>query len=214
MIIGHNSRILTATSEDPVQKKLTDTMRIGLLACCTLALLLTGRAIAQVPAERQPLPPMKIPDRGELVLAGDDVTYRPWSTDHNPDKVHIIQYFAGTMSASKTFEPFTDLLQGSFEEGSYHVTTIINLDAATWGTTGFVVSEVKANKRKFPLATMVLDEDGSGARQWELGKKGAGLAIIDREGIVAYFTRKALSDTELRAALELVGTLIRDNAVR
>ncbi len=197
-----------------MQNKVNETIGTRLLACCLMALLWAGAASGQTPVEKQPLPPLKIPALGELVLEGEEVGYRPWSSDHNPGKVHIIQYFAGTMSASKTFEPFTDLLQSSFEEDSYHVTTIINLDAATWGTTGFVVSEVEANKRKFPLSTMVLDEDGSGARQWLLGKKGAGLVVIDRDGVVAYFTRKALSASELHAARELVGGLIQGNAIR
>ena len=73
------------------------------------------------------------------------------------------------------------------------MTTIINLDAALWGTTGFVVSEIKENKRKHPGSTLVLDEEGPGAVQWQLGEKGAGLAILDDQGIVRYFTTEPMS---------------------
>ena len=160
------------------------------------------------PTLQQPLPYLSIADRGELVLDNDTFSFQPWSTDNHPEKVHILQYFGGTMADSKIFEPFTDRLQDSLEPDSYHVTTIINLDAAVWGTSGFVVSEVKSSKRKYPLSTIVLDEEGSGARQWQLGDRGVGLAILDRAGKLLYFTRSALSESEMHAALELARSLV------
>lgn len=167
----------------------------------------TALASGQAPTLQQPLPYLSIEDRGELVLDDGSFSFRPWSTDNAPDKVHVLQYFGGTMADSKVFEPFTDRLQEGLEPDSYHVTTIINLDAAVWGTTGFVVSEVKSSKRKYPLATIVLDEEGSGARQWQLGDRGVGLAILDRAGKLLYFTRTALSESEMQDAFELVRSL-------
>ena len=69
---------------------------------------------------------------------------------------------AGRMSARGQTKPFTDTLESALPDKSFHITTVINLDDALWGTTGFVVSEVKSNKRKYPNATMVLDEQGTG----------------------------------------------------
>lgn len=173
-----------------------------------LGLAITGHsilALSQAPAVDQPLPPLAIEDRGELTLDADDsFSYQPWSTADSPPKVHILQYFPATMGDSKTFEPFTDKLQTTFEKGRYHVTSIINLDAALWGTTGFVVSEVQSSKREHPGSTLVLDESGTGASQWQLGDKGAGLMIVDASGIVRYFTREAMSEEELASSLELV----------
>jgi YtfJ family uncharacterized protein len=167
-----------------------------------------AQASGQAPTLQQPLPYLSIEDRGELVLENDEFSFQTWTTDSLPAKVNVIQYFGGTMADSKIFEPFTDRLQESLEADSFHVTTIINLDAAMWGTTGFVVSEVKSNKRKYPLSTIVLDEEGSGVRHWQLGEKGAGLAILDRAGKLFYFTRAALSDSEMHEALELVRSLV------
>lgn len=169
-----------------------------------LLLIASTAALAQAPAVQSPLPPLTITDRGELVLQNDDFSFRPWTTEQNPGKVHIVQYFGATKNDSETFKPFTDLLQDTFGLGKYHVTTIINLDAALWGTTGFVVSEVKDSKREHPLSTLVLDEEGMGASKWQLGKSGAGLVILDNQGIVRYFTTQALSAQELTASLELV----------
>lgn len=169
------------------------------VALCAAALA----ANAEPPGTDGTLPRLVISDRGELVMNGDDFDYATWSSDRSPGTVHVLQYFAGTMSASKTFEPFTDALQ-SLEPGTVHVTTIINLDAATWGTSGFVVSELKKNKKKHPEATMVLDEDGIGVEHWNLGKEGAGLFIVDTQGKVLFFSRDALTDEELQGNLDLI----------
>jgi YtfJ family uncharacterized protein len=192
------------------QRDRRDGKRGGRLACAIILFFSAHAPAGQAPAINQPLPSMDIKDRGELLFENDRFFYRPWSTDHNPGKVHIVQYFAATMKDSEIFAPFTDRLQDALEPDSYHVTTIINLDAALWGTTGFAVSEIKANKREFPLATMVLDEEGRGAVHWQLGNRGAGLAILDRAGIVNYFTREALSEEEIKTALDLVTNLVKE----
>lgn len=173
----------------------------GLLAAVLCAAALTAKA--EPPATDTTLPELVISDRGELVMNGDDFSYATWRSDRSPGTVHVLQYFAGTMAASKIFEPFTDALQ-SLEPGTVHVTTIINLDAATWGTSGFVVSELKKNKKKHPDATMVLDEEGIGVKHWDLGKEGAGLFIVDTQGKILFFSREALSEEELQGNLDLI----------
>lgn len=174
--------------------------------CLAITALLTCNSalFGSTPAVEKPLPPLSIAERGEMVLEQDDVVYRPWSSEQNVGKVHVLQYFPGTMGDSKTFEPFTDRLQEEFASGTYHVTTIINLDAAMWGSTGFVIKEVEASKRKFPKSTMVLDEDGTGVSDWQLGKPGLGLAIVDPDGVVRFFTREPLSKEDIDAQVDLV----------
>ena len=161
-------------------------------------------ASAGTPAIESPLPLLNISERGELLFKNDDFSFAPWRSDSGPGKIHVVQYFGGTMAASETFKPFTDTLQETLAPGSYHVTTIVNLDAAMWGTTGFVVSELKKNKRKHPNATMVLDEEGTGASLWDLGEEGTGLAILDQQGTVKYFTRQPMSDQEIQSNVELI----------
>jgi len=175
---------------------------------CAGALILTlfgtAAAMAESPSLNKPLPSLSIADKGELVLENDNYSYQPWNSQDSLGAVHVLQYFAGTKSGSKIFEPFTDRLQVEFPEGGYHVTTVINLDDAMWGTSRFVISEVKASKREFPAATIVLDEEGTGKKTWELGKKGAVLAVMDRAGSVIYLSHDSLSEQEMLATLALM----------
>lgn len=173
------------------------------LACSAL-LVLSATAAAELPKAGAPLPQLEISDRGELVMSGEDFSYSTWSSAAQPDTVHVVQYFGGTMAASKTFEPFTDKIQTSLEPGMVHVTTIINMDAAMWGTAGFVVSELKKNKKAHPEATMVIDEEGTGVKQWSLGKDGTGLVIIGTDGKVLFFSEDALSEQEIEANLQVI----------
>ena len=166
--------------------------------------LICGSALAAAPAVNAPLPLLSISERGELTMSGDDFSFVPWRSDTSAGTVHVVQYFAATQGASETFKPFTDRLEGSFAPGTIHVTTILNLDAATWGTTPFVISELKKNKRIHPKASMVVDEKGAGVVEWDLGKEGAALLVTDQKGIVKYFTRQAMSEQEIAATLQLM----------
>ncbi len=179
-------------------------MSMARMLSSLVLMLICGTALAAAPAIEAPLPELNISERGELLLAGDDVSFVPWRSDTNAGTVQVVQYFAATQKASETFKPFTDLLEANFAPGTIHVTTILNLDAAMWGTTPFVIAELKKNKRIHPKASMVVDDKGAGVVAWELGKEGAALVIMDQKGIVKYFTRKALSEQEIAATLQLM----------
>jgi YtfJ family uncharacterized protein len=151
-----------------------------------------------------PLPSLTITDRGELVLKDDEILYEPWVLPQGIGKVHVVQYMAGRMSARGQTKPFTDRLESDLPDESVHVTTVINLDDAIWGSTGFVVGEIKSNKRKYPDATMVLDEEGTGRTTWGLQLKVATTVVLDPGGSVLYFKEGAMSETEIESTLELI----------
>ncbi len=174
-----------------------------MLSSLVLAFICSG-AFAAAPAVDAPLPVLSISERGELIMTGDDASFVPWRSDANSGTVHVVQYFAATQKASETFKPFTDVLEANFAPGTIHVTTILNLDAAMWGTTPFVISELKKNKRIHPKASMVVDDKGTGVAEWGLGKEGAGLLVTDQKGIVKYFTRQAMSEQEIATTLQLM----------
>ncbi len=152
-----------------------------------------------------PLPTLHVDDRGELLLEGEEFDYAPWTLPATTDKLHVLQYMAGTMGASKLNEPFTDRLQ-ELPQGGFHVTTVVNLGDALWGTKGFVVSEVKKSKRKFPESTMVLDEDSVGPKTWNIQNDSSAIVIIGTDGLVRYLKDGPMSEAEIESALELVRT--------
>ncbi len=169
-----------------------------------LLALFCVRALAVAPAVDAPLPPLNIAERGELTLVGNDVKFVPWRSDANPGKVHIVQYFGASMSDSKIFEPVTDMLEKDLPPDTVHVTTVLNLDAAVWGTTGFVMSELEKNKRLHPRATIVVDDKGQGVTAWDLGKPGVGLFVLDKQGVVKFSALHALSETEMASVMALL----------
>jgi YtfJ family uncharacterized protein len=188
-------------------------MIIKQILASVVALTLVPFALAagaSLPEVGSPLPEVVIEEKGEITLSQDELNYAAWSSSKNPGKAHILQYFPGTKSASKIFEPFTDMLRDEVELDTYHVTTLVNLDAAMWGTTGFVVSEVESKKKEYPLATMVLDKNGSGARAWGLGDKGSVLVVLDKKGLVRYLTYEAMNPQELTQTLDTVRSIINE----
>jgi YtfJ family uncharacterized protein len=172
--------------------------------------VLSWHALSNSLVSGQPAPDMAIEERGELILEGDKVTYRPWRYQLLDGKIHVVNYMAATMGASKLNRPFTDRLQETLEKGSYHVTTILNLDDAMWGTTGFVVSEVKANKRKHPTATLVLDEEAVGISAWQLENDNSAIVVFDAAGKVRYIKQGAMSETEIEQAVEMIRQFIEN----
>jgi len=183
-------------------------MRSTRAILCTLLTLLAASALANAPAVDAPLPALDIDDRGELVMDGDDFAFQPWSSSTNPGVVHVIQYFGAKLAHRDLFSPFTDSIQAHFAPGSVHVTSVLNMDAALWGTGGFVLSELKKNKKAHPDATMVIDEEGIGIEAWELGEEGTGLIVMDSEGIVKFFSRGPLDDEEIASTIELMRATI------
>ena len=120
-----------------------------LMATLVFSLFCIG-SFAAAPTVDAPLSTLTIEERGELTMSGDDFKFIPWNSDKHLGQVQVIQYFGATMGDSKIFEPFTDLLQESLEPGTVQVTTVLNMDAAMWGTSGFVISELEKNKRLTP----------------------------------------------------------------
>ncbi|MFT6288733.1 MAG: YtfJ family uncharacterized protein [Halieaceae bacterium] len=184
-------------------------MNLRFLLACFAAIHFSAESHAQTPALSLPLPSLSIEDKGQLIAAADDYVFARWTSSQNPQKTHVLQYFPATVGDKKIFEPFTDLLQAELDYNDFHVTTIVNLDAALWGTTGFVISEVKGKKNEFPMATLVVDADGLGEQTWALGNKGALLVVLDTQGMVQFITREAMDESTMTSTLELMRTLIK-----
>jgi uncharacterized protein len=171
------------------------------------AMFFAGASAASVEVGGR-LPDLSIDDKGELILSGDDVNYRSWSYPQQPGKVHIVQYMAATKSAGDMNKAFRDRFDTDLPKNSFRTTTILNLDDALWGTGGFVIGELKSNKRKFPEAVMVVDEEGAGVKQWQLQNDTAAVVILDSQGTVRYVKQGKMSAAEIESTLELILAVI------
>jgi hypothetical protein len=111
---------------------------------------------------------------------------------------------AGRRSARAQSKPFTDRLETALPPGSIDVTTVVNMDDALWGTSGFVMGQMKANKRRYPESTFVLDDTGRGLTALGLEPGIANIVILDAGGTVLYFKQGAMSEADIDSTLELI----------
>ena len=161
-------------------------------------------ASASAPQVGAQLPDLKIDDRGELLVQDDEVRYRPWHYPQQTGTVHIVQYLAATRSAGDLHKPFRDRLDTDLPANSFRTTTIFNMDEAIWGTGSFVISELKSNKKMYPKAVMVVDEEGLGVKRWALDDDSAALIIVDPQGTVRYVKQGTMSAAEVDTSLALI----------
>ncbi len=78
------------------------------------------------------------------------------------------------------------------------------MDDAIWGTGAFVMSELKSNKRRFPDAVIVVDEEGVGIGRWQLTRDSSAVMVVDAQGTVLYFREGAMSPAEVDSTLQLI----------
>jgi len=189
-----------------ITKGHSDTMPTLLIKSFLLATLLAlnTSALASITIGEL-IPEVVIKDKGELLLQGDTIAYQNWNSQTLTGKVHTLQYMAGRSSASKINDPFMDQLKTlelSIEQ--HQVTTIVNLDDAMFGTSGFVASELKKNKQRYPASSIIADADGRGAEQWQLEQKSSAIFVLSTEGKVLFFKQGALSEQEIDQAISLI----------
>jgi hypothetical protein len=153
----------------------------------------------------QALPPLQVEKLGEIVVNGEDSSFRPWQSAALPDRLHIVQYLAARLSARKLSKPFTDRLEKSgIPYARYHISTVVNLDDALFGTRGMVLSELEKNKRKYALSTIVADETGRGRELWGLQESSSAVIILDTTGSVLYVHEGAMLEEDIQRALAVV----------
>ena len=159
----------------------------------------------------QPLPDTEITNKGEIILNGDTTEYTDWnSTALNNAKVNVVMYLAGRMASDKMIRPFTDALElEAIPLDVLQSTTIINLNDTLWGTSGFVLSEVKSNKQKHPEVTFILDGKGTARQQWQLEEKSAAIIILDKKGQVAYLREGPFDEAEATTAINTLKNTLK-----
>jgi YtfJ family uncharacterized protein len=120
-------------------------------------------------------------------------------------KVRVIQAIAGRSSSKELNAPLMAAITAAkFPEQSYQTTSIINQDDAIWGTGSFVKSSAQDSKKEFPWSSMVLDEEGTVASNWDLAEESSAIIVQDKQGSVLFVKEGALNDSEIQQVLKLV----------
>ncbi len=169
-------------------------------AFLTLALFwsLASSVLAATIETGSTLPQIMIQAKGELVLVSDKITYQSWQSDQHLGKAQIVQHLAARMSASKLNQAFYDALHKlNLPKDRYASVSILNLDDTLWGSSWFVISEMRKNKKKYPHAILIADFEGVAQKTWQLEKKSSAIMLIDKTGSVRYFKEGKLSENDI-----------------
>jgi uncharacterized protein len=181
-----------------------DPIRVRTLLAVLLALLgMAAHARAFQPGDT--LPPLRVEELGEMHIDGEAIRFDPWQSDALRGKVQVLQYMAARMSAKSLNQPFTDRLRDSgIPDEHFHVTTIVNLDDALFGTRGIVMGELEKNKKRYFRSSIVADAHGLGLKAWGLAPKSSAIILLGADGRVSFFREGAMTPVEIEHALRLV----------
>lgn len=151
------------------------------------------------------VPNVEIASYGEVILEGKETKFTKWSTQNMLGKVRVIQAIAGRSSAKELNAPMmTAITAAKFPEDSYQTTSIINQDDSIWGTGSFVKSSIQDSKKEFPWSSMVLDEDGVLAKNWDLAEESSAIIVQDKQGKILFVKEGALTQDEIKQVLALI----------
>lgn len=153
---------------------------------------------------KAPAPISQVLD-GEILLSQDNVVYRPWNSQELQGKVRVVQHFAARSSAKALNDPLIEaLIQAKLPQDKYQTTSIINLDDAIWGTSGFARSKTESGKKQAPHSQVIVDNDGVVKKAWDLQAKTAMTMVLDRNGIIRFVKEGKLTPAEITQVILLL----------
>ncbi|WP_241606722.1 YtfJ family protein [Rosenbergiella epipactidis] len=161
----------------------------------------------------QPVKPLSVADKGQLILNGDTITYQPWASQQLLGKVRIIQYIAGRSSAKKQNGDMIKAVKAAQLPTAYfQPVTIVNADDELFGTGLFVQGKIEKNQRKYPWAQFVIDNDGRGKALWQLPAASSTIIVTDKQGKVRWQKDGPMTDAEVSHVIQLLRDLVAQEA--
>lgn len=161
----------------------------------------------------QPVKPIVITDRGELLLDTHDAfSYRNWSSSELAGKVRIVQYIAGRKSAKKKNAMLIKAVKAAnFPQDRFQPTTIVNTDDVIFGTGLFVLGKIEKNKRRYPWAQFIIDSSGLGRKTWQLNEMSSTILVLDKEGRVLWAKDGDLTPKEVHQVIAMVQKMVNES---
>lgn len=157
----------------------------------------------------QPVKPLSVFDKGQLVLTDNKITYQPWDSQKLVGKVRIIQYIAGRSSAKKQNGDMIKAVKAAQLPTAYfQPVTIVNADDELFGTGLFVQGKIEKNQRKYPWAQFVIDNNGKGKALWQLPAASSTIIVTDKQGKVCWQKDGPMTDAEVSHVIQLLRELV------
>ncbi|MGO1792564.1 MAG: YtfJ family protein [Oceanisphaera sp.] len=179
-------------------------IRIGLLLTC-----LPFMASAHNLTLQQTAPAVAVTNAGELTLNNDRLSTRNWQLSKGAGKVRLVQHIAGRTRAKELNATLIEALKAAkLPRDRYQTITIINVDDAIFGTSGFVRSSAESSKREFPWSSIIIDNKGSVAQEWQLTAKNAAIVLLNKEGLVLFAKEGALTSEQIKEVMTLIKTAL------
>ena len=175
-----------------------------LLTLCGLPFLTSAHNL--IPG--QPLPPVGVTDRGELIVQQDKIRYQRWNTDRLAGKTGIVLHMAGRLAAKESNAALIQAIENAgFPGTTVQIVTIVNTDDAVPGSAIFVRQSLESSKKETPGAQFVVDATGAVRRSWQLVEGGSAVVILGKQGRIRFAHDGALTDEQVRQVIALVQQL-------
>lgn len=184
-------------------------MKKFLLQGGVFSLLFANVAFAHNVQLNANLPAVSVAQDGELIVQGNKIGYKNWSSASLNGKVRVVQHIAGRSSVKEKNEPLMNAIRkANFDRSKYQTTTIINADDAIIATGVFVKNSAEDGKLQNPHTTVVLDQKSRVKNAWGLKAKESFIAVLDKNGKVQFVSEGKLSPAQIQQVVDLTKTLI------
>lgn len=184
-------------------------MKKIMLLSAVMGSLISINAFAHNIQPNQLLANVTVSDKGEIILNGNDVSYKSWSATALPGKVRVIQHIAGRSAAKEKNQAMIEAIKAAhFNQAKYQTTTIINADDAVVGTGMFVKSSAEKGKKENAHSQVILDDKSAVKNAWELREKDSMIILLDKTGKVQFVKEGKLTDDEVKEVVSRATALM------
>ena len=178
-------------------------------------------ALAEGITVGEKLPLVTIEDKGQMVFdydvvdgamtyrEGSKISYKAYSSADLNGKVHSIYHLAARSGVDDINQPYIDALTAANlpqyqPDSPYKTLTILDSDAALWGTATVAIGMFEGSQKKLAHDYYVVDAKGAALETWGLEPKNSAVIIVDRDGTVLFFKEGKMSDADIASAIELI----------
>ncbi|MBV6541239.1 YtfJ family protein [Ursidibacter maritimus] len=173
------------------------------------ALFFANSAMAHNVQLNATLPPVTVAEDGELVAQGQKINYKAWSSASLSGKVRVVHHLAGRSSVKEKNQGLMNAIKSAgFDRAKYQTTTIINADDAIVATGAFVKSSAEDGKLENSHSQVILDQNSTVKKAWQLKEKESFIAVLDKSGKVQFVSEGKLSPDQIQQVIDLTKKLL------